>query len=417
MVQLNAQDKLQRRYYRLQLAASFLNVLISFYLLVSHTRLKFGIQDEASLCSLGKFADCDMVNSSSYSEVFGLPVAALGALFYGFLFLLAILAPPKSKGFPFFQRTVLGLSTLGFTVNFLYFDIVQLFILKSVCLFCATTHVISLIHVFAVVRTQSAGRFLKTFREILKTPQTYKKNSVSPSRWKWGVCGFVVFAALVGFVPRYFKSNAMGYDHLREETDKAIAEFAKARGHKMEVEMHNGTFGNRNAKVQIVAFSDFECPFCRKAAFTLHTALAPFKDRVHFVFKHFPLNATCNPRLQYQMHAHACNLASLAICAQKKGKFWDFHDYVFLKLPEEAFKESWEKVRKDLGNVFTPPEIEACLQNPRIAEAISEDVQAGVTAKIRGTPAIFINGKSLTVPLTIDSLRRLIELEEKASAP
>ena len=157
MVQLNAQDKLQRRFYRLQLALSLLNTGLSLYLLIQHTRLKFGLQDSSSFCSLGRFADCDMVNSSPYSEFFGIPIASIGALFYFSLFLLAAIAPPKSKGFPFFQRIILVLGTLGFLVNFVFFDYIQIFILNSLCLFCATTLLLGLAPLFSVFRSQGRG--------------------------------------------------------------------------------------------------------------------------------------------------------------------------------------------------------------------------------------------------------------------
>jgi protein-disulfide isomerase/uncharacterized membrane protein len=404
-----------KKSYYLQLGASFSNILLSIYLLIQHTRLKVGIQEGSSFCSLGRFADCDVVNASQYSELAGVPVAALGALFYGFLLALGLLAGPKDKGFSAIQRVVLAFSTLGMAIDIFFFMSVQIFLLRSLCLLCTATFVIGLFHLYWVVRTNSRREesFWGSYRRQVRTGTWPKKNLVPFGRLAAIAICFLLFVGLLAVTPTYVKRNSAVYTAVDDSIEKFFLEWKQKPVRRMEVRDHNGTFGNPRAKVQIVAFSDFECPHCRKAAFTLHTLLHPLKDRVHFVFKHFPLNAACNPMLQYQMHAHACKLARLAVCANEKGKFWDFHDKVFLQVKEEVFQRNWEEVTKELGGTFSPEEITKCLVTSKSQAAVAEDVTLGITTKIQGTPSIFINGKLVTIPYSVQSLRRLIELEEK----
>ncbi|HET9957856.1 MAG TPA: thioredoxin domain-containing protein, partial [Polyangiaceae bacterium] len=79
------------------------------------------------------------------------------------------------------------------------------------------------------------------------------------------------------------------------------------------------SFGPADAKVTLVEFSDFECPFCSRAAKVVHDIRAKYSDKVRFVFRQFPL----------PMHSHAHLAAEAALAANEQGKFWEFHDKLF----------------------------------------------------------------------------------------
>lgn len=80
------------------------------------------------------------------------------------------------------------------------------------------------------------------------------------------------------------------------------------------------SFGSANAKVTIVEFSDFECPYCARTLSTIQTIVKTYKQDVRIVFKHFPLTS---------IHPNAQKAAEATVCAQKQGKFWDMHDKIF----------------------------------------------------------------------------------------
>src|SRR5690606_28122158 len=78
-------------------------------------------------------------------------------------------------------------------------------------------------------------------------------------------------------------------------------------------------FGPVDAKVQIVEFSDFECPFCSRAASVVHQIREKYGNQVRFVFRQFPL----------PMHRNANVAAQAALAAEAQGKFWELHDAMF----------------------------------------------------------------------------------------
>lgn len=79
--------------------------------------------------------------------------------------------------------------------------------------------------------------------------------------------------------------------------------------------------GNKNAKVTIVEFSDFECPFCTRAYSTMEQVLKDYKNDVKLVYKQYPLPPT--------MHPNAQKAAEASLCAGDQGKFWEYHDKLF----------------------------------------------------------------------------------------
>jgi protein-disulfide isomerase len=78
--------------------------------------------------------------------------------------------------------------------------------------------------------------------------------------------------------------------------------------------------GPATAKVQIVEFSDFECPYCVRAYPTVKQILNEYKDQVRFYYMHYPLS---------QIHPNAQKAAEASLCAANQGKFWEYHDKLF----------------------------------------------------------------------------------------
>lgn len=78
--------------------------------------------------------------------------------------------------------------------------------------------------------------------------------------------------------------------------------------------------GDRNAKVTIVEFSDFQCPFCKQAVSTLDQVLEEYKGKVRLVYKHYPITS---------IHPNAQIAAEASECAREQNKFWEYHDLLF----------------------------------------------------------------------------------------
>jgi protein-disulfide isomerase/uncharacterized membrane protein len=403
-----------KKIFNWQIAFSIIGLATSLYLLIHHTRLESGIQESASFCSVGKFMDCDAVNVSRYSEIFGIPIAALGAVYFFLLLGLSLLVPPQDKAFAQVQKILAWMTGAATIYNLVLFFGIQLLILKTLCLMCFLTYLCTGGHLFLNVSLagQSASELKKKLALAFSRPDIGLLKGVQPIRWIFGALSLVTFVALISILPYFIRSRSSANTFVENSIQQFFAEWKEMPQRRLPVSENDATWGNPNSPIQIVEFSDFECPFCRKAAFTLHTTLRLFEKKVYFIFKNFPLDSSCNPNLPYQLHAHACRLAKLAHCALAKGKFWDYHDRAFLHMTDEDIKQGFDHISEVLGPVFNQEEITNCLNNPKAAAQVTENIEAGMALKIKATPSVFINGKLVTIPLTVESLEKLITMEE-----
>ncbi len=394
----------------LQLASAFIGIVLSLYLLAQHTRLKSGIQGGSSFCSFGKYADCDVVSSSQYSEVLGVPLAGIGAVFYFVLLLLSLITPRKPAGYPHSQTWIARLAFLALGIDTVLLG-VQLFLIHSFCLLCCATYLASLGVLFAAIKIKG-GRFTEALTTIGSLDE--EGDRLMPKAPMPIILGILlaIFVVLVSYLPSVIRLDSKNYALVDGAIEQFFATWPEKKARVIDYKPGDGTLGNPNAPVRIVEFSDFECPYCRQAAFTLHAALEPLKEDVFFVFKQYPLDKACNPTVEREVHPNACALARLAFCANQKGKFWEFHDTIFMKLTQEQISGGVGATLKGLEGLFTQAEIDSCLVDPAGLDNIKQDAKLGRSLELRGTPTVYVNGKTVTIPLTVDNLRRLVELEK-----
>jgi protein-disulfide isomerase len=167
---------------------------------------------------------------------------------------------------------------------------------------------------------------------------------------------------------------------------------------KKEVEAKGPSRGPDNAKVTIVEFSDFQCPFCGKAHDTVEEVMSAYAGKVRLVFRQFPL----------EFHENAPKAAEAALCANEQKKFWDFHDVLFKnqqKLKVEDLKQHAASMGLDASK------FNECLDSGRMASAVKEDQAAGAKAGVNGTPAFFINGTMLSGAQPLDEFKKVIDAE------
>jgi len=159
--------------------------------------------------------------------------------------------------------------------------------------------------------------------------------------------------------------------------------------------------GNLNAPVQIIEFSDFQCPFCRRVQPTLQALLAKYPGQISISFRDFPI---------IELHPLAHVSAQAAKCAQDKGKFWEYHDLLFA--------ESGRPTREMLGKFAAQLGLEekafaACLDGGTHKGAVDRDLEEGLRVGVGSTPAFFINGVFVSGAQPLEDFTRLIEGELK----
>lgn len=153
--------------------------------------------------------------------------------------------------------------------------------------------------------------------------------------------------------------------------------------------------GPATAPVTIIEFSDYECPFCKRAEPAMEQVLSTYKDKVKFVYRHYPL----------PFHQHAKPASEAALCANLQGKFWEYHKKVFASasLAEETLKQ----IAKDVG--LDAAKFDTCMKNHETAKEIEKDLEEGQSVGVNGTPAFFINGRMLSGAQPFEKFKEVID--------
>lgn len=401
-----------RKLHLIQMGASLLGLALSVYLLVHHTRVKLGIQDSSSFCSFGGMADCDVVNVSKFSEVSGVPLAAIGAVYFFVLLVVGILIPPKNPNFRLVSRCLAWLGSLALLIDLILLVGVQWWALKSFCLICILTYFANLAHLGANFRRAQLEHKTHVLQNLFWGNEPWSLKKLSHSKLVIAFISIVAFSGLVAFLPSWIELKYGQPEQSKEAIASFFAQWDLLPVQDVSIGPEDIIYGNPEAKVKIVVFSDFQCPFCKKTAFSFHTLLPSFKNEVLFVFKNFPLDMSCNPLVQNKMHAYSCSLARLGVCANAKGKFWPYHDKVFMDISEQDLESGWDIIRQKLSSVFSGTEIEDCLRSEKSSSQVQKDIELGIRLGLQGTPATFINGKPVTIPLDLESLRKIISLSK-----
>src|SRR5579885_1632463 len=149
--------------------------------------------------------------------------------------------------------------------------------------------------------------------------------------------------------------------------------------------------GPADAKVTIIEFSDFQCPYCAKAVGEVNQVLAKYPKDVRFVFKQFPLDN----------HSQAALAAEAALAAQAQGKFWEMHDKMyanFRSINRDRILAWAKEVGIDLDR------FEADLKSHKYAPRVASEVKQGDAAGVEGTPTFFINGKRLNAAFDLNTV-------------
>ena len=163
--------------------------------------------------------------------------------------------------------------------------------------------------------------------------------------------------------------------------------------------------GNKDAKVTVIEFADFQCPFCQRW-FTESEAnlIKDYVDtgKVKFAYRHFAF-----------LGQESNFAAEASECANDQDKFWEFHDYLYKNQKGEnqgAFsKENLKGFAKTLG--LNTSEFNSCLDSGKHTKAVTDDTQAGQAAGVSGTPTAFVNGISIVGAQPYDSFKTLIDQE------
>jgi len=138
--------------------------------------------------------------------------------------------------------------------------------------------------------------------------------------------------------------------------------------------------GDKNAKITLIEYSDFQCPFCGAFHPTVNQVLEKYKGKVRLVYRHFPLS----------FHPNAQPAALASECAAEQGKFWEFHSTMFKN--QDALNDAYyTKLAQD--NKLNMAKFNDCYKTQKYLKKIQDQAAAGGAAGINGTPGTFVIGK------------------------
>lgn len=161
--------------------------------------------------------------------------------------------------------------------------------------------------------------------------------------------------------------------------------------------------GPEKAPVEVVVFSDFQCPYCARVGALMDEVLKAYPKEVKVVFKNFPL----------QSHQQSMPAALAALAAHRQGKFWEMHDMIFdnyATLSEERLTDFAKALGLDMEK------FDKDRKDPQLDKQVHADLQSGGKAEVRGTPTIFVNGRLLN-SRSFSGAKALIDEELGKSKP
>lgn len=167
--------------------------------------------------------------------------------------------------------------------------------------------------------------------------------------------------------------------------------------------------GNKNAKVTLVEYSDFECPFCKTFHPTMKQVLETYGDDVRWVYRHYPLSFH-NPGAQKQAEASEC-VAELG----GDEKFWEFTDKIFERTTSNGTGFPVANLGPLAAEVgVNQAQFQSCLDSGKYTKLVEDQFADGTTGGVSGTPSTFViddsgNSKIIVGAVPIDQLKPAID--------
>ena len=179
---------------------------------------------------------------------------------------------------------------------------------------------------------------------------------------------------------------------------KVEMKIKKPKKAKMEVKLNGDepTKGDNKAKVVVVEFSDFQCPFCKRASTNGASIVKEYGNKVKYAFKQFPLS----------FHDKAHRAAEAAVCMQDQGKFFEYHDKLFEN--NQALEEAdLKKYAVEVGG--DAAKFDECLKSGKSKARVDKDMADGQKYGVSGAPTYFVNGEAVVGAVPYEEIKKAID--------
>ena len=346
--------------------AGGLGSLVSLYLARQHAN------PGGSICNINETFNCDLVNTSSYAEMAGVPIAVIGAAFYLAITLVAGMALNDPEKYPN-APVLITLFSIPAVVygGFLAWASTQI---GAWCLFCISTYGFSLILLASGILGVRQGAPLG--ERIGSTLAGSGDRSMST----FVLGGLACFALLM--------LTCGGPDAAEQVAEADITDLYAQPSGTVTLNGNEPIYGKVDAPITVLEWADFECPHCGRVAPQLKALAQKYPDDVRLVYRNYPLDQACNANVG-PMHSNSCHAARASVCAQEQGKAWELNAKMFANQSYLAVSDILF-MSKEIG--IDPGLLATCMDSELAYSRVARDVADGQAAGIHGTPSIFLKG-------------------------
>jgi protein-disulfide isomerase/uncharacterized membrane protein len=371
---------------------------------------KLGENSDRGICGAHSIFSCQEAATSSFGQIAGLPISALGEAYY----LTCVIVLSKILFFAFrmhfsqhelvtdsytkvkesyriklieiasFFLNVGAVLSLGYSI---FLAMISTFVLGKLCPLCIGLYLVNI------------GAFLILWPGIRQLFSVQKVRAQLTNTW--------LILVLVLFALSVLTTQGVYSNLYRAEFELRKNDLKKANPPVFFKEVpeiaHSPVKGS--GEITIFEFSDFQCPFCKRLSANLKEAQAK-NPNFKYVFKNYPLSAQCNDRMKANMHPDACLAAKAGICAQNFGKFWELHDIMF-ENQHDLGENDLLGYAENLG--LNRDAFEQCLSAPQTEQTLKADLALATKYQVQGTPIFIINHWAFVGAKPADEILELIK--------
>ncbi|MDZ4661423.1 MAG: vitamin K epoxide reductase family protein [Pseudomonadota bacterium] len=363
----------------LALFSTLASVLVHIYLYTVHLKTQIGVGED-SICDLSKKFNCSAVVSSTYSEIFGTPVAMFGAV--SNLILLLMLVNYKLFSTNHRQAQIsFWFSTPILFASFIM-GAISLSLMHVYCPFCILLYGFSLVSFLSLWNLSGT----KMYRDFFPFVGSLNKSKT--------LAVYLTILALSWLVNAIVWQNT-GLADLEKMESTAIQEWQSNTQYDFSA-LQGIEFGSHETASPffIVEFADFLCSHCQTAAQILHE-FVDSHPTARLLYFTFPLDG-CEAGPKGEVGPN-CRISKNAFCANQLGKGPESHSWFFKNLVGvSGFTEVDQKIEQSLTELkLNKDDLQKCMKSPDTELAIKKLINAGKQAGVKGTPSIYVNGRQL----------------------
>ena len=396
---------------------AILGIGLSYLALEQHILYIHGLEAGASFCNINELFNCEAVNASEWSAVFGLPIASYGLFFYSLLLLGTLSVRVGGAVSPrAWSSIVLLLSIIASLGSVALFVVSKVFI-GALCLMCIGLYLINFAMLGIVWRQGWRGALVRGVTAGVTDVKRLAAEvlGLAPSPYAATLRVLTLLVMVLAFINVVLPSILLAiFTRAAEAKNDPVVAWRLNPVITFDLDISGGVFGDyylgsSAAPIQIVEFADYECPACRRMYRSMKQVLQGYEGKYLFVFKNYPLDKSCNPSMTREAHQYACTAAYFSRCAGEQGKFWESMEILFLR-DSDAGELSRESLTSEGAKELSLDEdaVVECMRADRYRERILRDISDGERAQLQGTPSVWVNGRAVNNP-TPEVLRAIFD--------